>query len=133
MISGVIRKGSYYQVLDQNDKKTKEVHASSVGEFRNTAGDAMTFLKDGQVKTLTVKSHLGGNLRLRTATPLTRNWGGAWQAAHGDNPTPFYSTPAIPAPLISDKALLNPPAVRPVLEYDLPTQAGKEYVFHLAR
>jgi alpha-L-fucosidase 2 len=55
------------------------------------------------------------------------------QAAQGDNPNPFYSTPAIPDPLISDKARLNPLAVRRVLEYDLLTQAGKEYVFHLAR
>jgi alpha-L-fucosidase 2 len=55
------------------------------------------------------------------------------QAAQGDNPNPFYPTPAVPAPLISDKAKLNPPAVQPTLEYDLPTEAGKEYVFHAAK
>ncbi|MDR1336266.1 MAG: glycoside hydrolase family 95 protein [Tannerella sp.] len=87
--------------------------------------------ENGQLKTLTVKSRLGGNLRLRTATPLTLAGGGALQAAQGDNPNPFYPVPAVPAPLISDKARLNSPAVQPTFEYDLPTEAGKEYVFCL--
>lgn len=54
MISDVIRKGSYYQTLDQNNKKINEVHESRVGVFKNTAGDTMNFLKGNYIATYDV-------------------------------------------------------------------------------
>jgi alpha-L-fucosidase 2 len=86
--------------------------------------------ENGKVKTLKVKSLSGGNLRIRTATPLTLT-GGALQQAEGINPNPFYQTPVVPHPLISPSAQLNQPAVSPTLIYDVPTEAGKEYVFSM--
>jgi alpha-L-fucosidase 2 len=88
--------------------------------------------ENGKVKTLKIKSLLGGNLRIRTASPLTLNGKGDLKPAGGENPNPFFKTPVIPAPVISEKAKLNPPAVKPIVEYDLATEAGKEYVFKLA-
>jgi alpha-L-fucosidase 2 len=85
--------------------------------------------ENGQVKKLKVKSLLGGNLRIRTASPLMLNRQGDLSPAEGDNPNPFFRTPEIPAPLISEGVKPNPPAVKPVFEYDIPTVAGKEYVF----
>ncbi|MDR1406628.1 MAG: glycoside hydrolase family 95 protein, partial [Tannerella sp.] len=85
--------------------------------------------ENGQVKTFRVKSLLGGNLRVRAACPLTLNGPGELSPAGGANPNPFFRTPEIPAPLISEEARLNPPAVKPVFEYDVPTVVGKEYVF----
>ncbi len=85
--------------------------------------------ENGKIKTLKIKSLLGGNLRIRTATPLAISGGGELKSAEGRNPNPLFKTPEVPAPLISKEAKLNPPAVRPTMEYDLPTEAGKEYVF----
>jgi alpha-L-fucosidase 2 len=84
---------------------------------------------NGKIKTLKVKSTLGGNLRIRTATPLTASDGTVLNKAQGVNPNPFFKTHQIPTPLISPDAKLNPPAVQPTVEYDVETVAGKEYVF----
>jgi alpha-L-fucosidase 2 len=81
-----------------------------------------------KVKSLKVKSSLGGNLRIRTSTPL-RLSDGTLNDASGINPNPLFKTHEIPAPIISEKAKLNPPGVKATLEYDVPTEQGKEYVF----
>jgi alpha-L-fucosidase 2 len=89
--------------------------------------------ENGKVKSLKVKSLLGGNLRIRSASPLSLvGTGGELKKAEGENPNPFFKTPEIPAPIISNQAKLNPPAVKPTLEYDLATKSGKEYIFKLA-
>lgn len=38
MIADVIRKGNYFQVLNESGKKIKEIHESSVGVFKGAAG-----------------------------------------------------------------------------------------------
>jgi alpha-L-fucosidase 2 len=85
--------------------------------------------ENGKVGTLKVRSSAGGNLRIRTATPLVSATGAALAQAEGENPNTFYQTPEIPRPLISEKAVLNPPSVQPTIEYDIQTEPGKEYVF----
>jgi alpha-L-fucosidase 2 len=84
--------------------------------------------ENGRVKTVKIKSLLGGNLRIRTAVPLSLT-GGTLSTASGVNPNPLFRTHEIPAPVISEKARLQPAGVKPTLEYDVPTVAGKEYVF----
>ncbi|MDR1594819.1 MAG: glycoside hydrolase family 95 protein, partial [Prevotellaceae bacterium] len=84
--------------------------------------------ENGEIKTLKIKSLLGGNLRIRTSTPLTSQ-NGNLQSASGTNPNPLFKTHEIPAPIISEKAKLNPPGVKATQEYDVPTEQGKEYVF----
>jgi alpha-L-fucosidase 2 len=54
---------------------------------------------------------------------------GTLQQATGINPNPLFKTHEIPAPLISEKAKLNPVGVKETLEYDLSTEKDKEYVF----
>ena len=96
-----------------------------------TRGGFLTGIEweNGKVKSLKVKSLLGGNLRIRTATPLTLPAGETLEKASGINPNPFFKTHEIPAPIISGKAKLNPPVgVKTMLEYDLPTEPDKEYV-----
>ena len=85
--------------------------------------------ENGKLKSLKIKSLLGGNLRLRSEQALTLTGNGTLKPANGANPNPLFKTHDIPKPVISDKARLNPPAVKPTVEYDLPTEAGKEYVF----
>jgi alpha-L-fucosidase 2 len=84
---------------------------------------------NGQVTKVKIKSLLGGNLRLRTASPLTLAGNSELQKAEGVNPNPLFQTPEVPAPIISEKAKLNSPAVKPTVKYDLATEAGKTYVF----
>jgi alpha-L-fucosidase 2 len=84
--------------------------------------------ENGKVKTVKIKSILGGNLRIRTANKLVLAGAGNLQTAEGNNPNPFFKTPVIPAPVISKDAKLNPPAVKPTIEYDLSTEQGQEYV-----
>jgi alpha-L-fucosidase 2 len=95
-----------------------------------TRGGFLTDIEweNGKIKTLKIKSLLGGNLRIRTATPLTLPDGTLKQAS-GINPNPLFKTPETPAPLISEKAKLNPVGVKATVEYDVPTEQGKEYVF----
>jgi alpha-L-fucosidase 2 len=88
--------------------------------------------ENGQIKTLKVKSLLGGNLRIRTVTPLTLSNGTPKQAS-GNNPNPLFKTHEIPAPIISEKAKINPTGVKATVEYDVPTEQGKEYVFEKAQ
>jgi alpha-L-fucosidase 2 len=84
--------------------------------------------RDGRVVRAEVKSRLGGNLRLRAPNALKLSGGGRLKAAAGANPNPFYQTEEIPAPIVSEKAVVEVPGVRPTLLYDLPTAAGRSYV-----
>lgn len=81
--------------------------------------------KDGKVSRLVIRSKNGGNCRLRSLTPLA---GKRLKRAKGENPNPLYEVPQVPQPLINDKAELNEVALKKTYLYDLPTQAGKEYV-----
>lgn len=87
--------------------------------------------KDGAVAVLKVRSTLGGNLRIRTADELVMKNGSTLAVAEGTNPNPYYAVPEVAEPLVSEKAVLD---VQPMAEtwlYDIPTVAGKEYVFVL--
>ena len=45
MISDVIRKGSFYQTLNESGKKIKEVHQNSVGELQGFTDRFIVFRK----------------------------------------------------------------------------------------
>jgi alpha-L-fucosidase 2 len=86
--------------------------------------------ENGKIKTLKITSLLGGNLRIRTSTPLTVSGNEVLKPAQGQNPNPFFKTHTTPSPIISAEATLNHPAVKPTTEYDLSTVAGSTYVFN---
>ena len=85
--------------------------------------------KDGKIVMLKVKSQLGGNLRIRTAGELAMNGGAALAEAAGENPNPYFAVPEVAEPLISEAAALEIQPVAATYLYDVPTVAGKEYVF----
>ena len=85
--------------------------------------------KDGKITMLKVKSQLGGNLRIRSVSELVMKGGKALAAAEGENPNPYYAVPEIAEPLISESATLDIQPVKDTYIYDVPTSAGKEYVF----
>jgi len=79
---------------------------------------------NGKAERITVKSHKGGNCRLRSQTPLT---GKGLIVAKGENPNPLYAVPTVSEPLINKNANPNPVNLKRTYLYDLKTEAGKEY------
>ncbi len=110
--------------------------AGNVTGLRARGGFEITDMKwrDGHIESVSIRSTLGGNLRLRTASPLKAVDGtSALTTAKGDNTNPFNSVYSIPAPVIKDAdkiPALNLPAT---ILYDIPTEAGKTYTFKAYR
>lgn len=80
--------------------------------------------EEGVLKSLRILSRYGGNLRLKSATPLK---GAGLQPARGNNPNPLFEVHQPATPLISPEAKLNPVVLADALLYDLRTEAGKVY------
>ncbi len=78
----------------------------------------------GELTEATIVSKLGGNLRLRSYVPLA---GKGLTEAQGENPNALLNPIPIAAPLVSEEASLKGLDLRPVYEYDIPTEAGKSY------
>ena len=85
--------------------------------------------KDGKISYMKVKSTLGGNLRLRSEGALAMKNGKALANAEGENVNPYFAVPDVAQPLISPQAGLELVAMPYTYIYDVPTEAGKEYVF----
>lgn len=85
--------------------------------------------KEGRVNTLTIRSTIGGNLRLRTATPLAMADGTALAVAEGKNPNALTATYEVTTPIVKDPSKLMLLELETTHLYDIPTEAGKEYRF----
>lgn len=81
--------------------------------------------KNGKVDRLVVKSHKGGNCRLRSLSPLT---GKGLKKANGENSNALYEVPTIAKPIVSKDAKPNKVEIARTYLYDLPTKAGEVYV-----
>lgn len=98
----------------------------SVSGLRARGGYEVSMTWDGaQLEEAEIKATLDGNLRIRSYVPLV---GEALHQASGENPNPFFQSPKIKQPLISDK-ITTPqlPVLYKVYEYDIPAKAGKTY------
>jgi alpha-L-fucosidase 2 len=87
----------------------------------------------GQLKTFTVYSELGGNLRLRTKDDITSPAGTTLKLAEGDNPNPLFAVNIIQKPLVSKKANVKPLVLDKTYLYDIPTKKGATYTFSIKR
>lgn len=83
------------------------------------------------LKTIKIKSELGGNLRLRTTEILVDSSGKELNKATGLNENEFYKTPNIKEPLLSDKAEIVTLDLPEYHVYDVPTQKGEVYEFNI--
>ncbi len=83
--------------------------------------------KNGEVDKVIIKSHIGGNCRLRSLTPLKGN---GLKKAKGENPNTLYAVPSVPSPLVKDATKLTELSMKNTYLYDLNTKAGKEYVIY---
>lgn len=80
--------------------------------------------ENGKLKEAEILSGLGGNLRIRSYTPLK---GDGLKPASGPNPNPFYTKPDIKEPLVAEGIKAPKPNLKRVYEYDLETKKGKTY------
>lgn len=78
-----------------------------------------------QLDTAKIHSRIGGNLRLRSYVPLK---GEGLKPASRTNPNPLFRQAAIKEPLVSKEINPQYPVIPRVYEYDLATEAGKDYV-----
>ncbi|MCK8495388.1 glycoside hydrolase family 95 protein [Spirosoma sp. RP8] len=83
--------------------------------------------KAGKLTKLSVKSTIGGNLRLRVPNALKSSRGESLTTASGQNSNPFYYVEDTPTPIVSPQASKPALALKETLLYDIPTQAGKVY------
>lgn len=85
--------------------------------------------KNGKIKSVTIKSSLGGNLRLRSYVKLGGN---SIMKAKGENPNHFFKFQPVEQPVISAKATFSGVNIPKVFEYDVDTKVGNSYTFILA-
>ena len=82
--------------------------------------------KEGRITEVTIRSTLGGMLRLRTSTPIT---GHALVAATAPTDNPLLQLQPILEEKISPEAPAPTTTIADYLEYDLVTKPGKSYTF----
>lgn len=102
-----------------------------IGGIRARGGFEIIDLKwrDGKVINLTVKSNLGGNLRLRSPNALKNT--GKTKLAHatGENPNILFFVAETAQPLVSENAKIALPNLKATVSYDIATEKGKTYSF----
>lgn len=85
--------------------------------------------KDAKLVKLTIRSSLGGNLRLRLPNTMRAAGKLPLHEAQGNNSNPFYQTEETATPVISPKATDTIPQIRETKMYDMATQKGAVYTF----
>lgn len=81
--------------------------------------------KEGKVTSLRIRSTLGGNLRLRTASPLIFADGSLPKEAVGRNTNPLMQPYDMPDPIVKDPHMIPATVLPPSYLYDIPTKAGE--------
>jgi alpha-L-fucosidase 2 len=79
---------------------------------------------------LTIKSTLGGNLRLRVPNEIKFVNGELLKKANGENKNPFFRIESTTPAIISAKVNIPMPELKETLMYDIPTQKGKVYTLN---
>jgi hypothetical protein len=103
----------------------------SIKGLRARGGFELTSMKwqNGRLISATIQSTIGGQLRIRSATPLTNQDGTELAAATGENPNPLMRPQTVPAPIIRDSTQLKGITLTPTYLYDITTQPGRYYTF----
>ena len=82
----------------------------------------MTWKENNIVKAV-IKSENGGNLRIRSAVPLT---GKELRTAKGKNPNPLFATPTnVKQQINHPEKIEKMPELRKSYVYDIPTKKGQ--------
>jgi alpha-L-fucosidase 2 len=101
----------------------------SVKGLKARGGFVIDMTWDGcQLKEASIRSTLGGNLRIRSYIPLT---GKGLRPAQGKNPNPLFDVYPIKEPLVSKSIHPQHPIINKVYEYDVMTKPGQ--IVHVLR
>ena len=103
-------------------------HSGEVSGLKTRGGfeiEKMTW-KDGRLVSVSIRSTLGGNLRLRSYSRLK---GKGLRTAKGNNTNPLMQVYDIPAPQVKDASKLLKNKLQPTYVYDIDTKAGQTYTF----
>ena len=84
--------------------------------------------KYGRIEKVVFRSKLGGNLRIRTSTPLRLQDGLGLKLASDANPNLLMQTYDMPAPIVRDASKIPAVETKESFVYDLDTRPGKLYV-----
>ncbi|HCS66416.1 MAG TPA: hypothetical protein DIW64_21410 [Cellvibrio sp.] len=85
--------------------------------------------ENGQIRELKIHSRLGGNLRLRTYSPLPKVQSFKAKSARGENPNPFYQQAQIKKPLKNTNKVLPQLSLENSYLVDVATKAGQDYIW----
>lgn len=99
----------------------------SVSGLRARGGFELVQLKwqNGKITKAVIRSHLGGNLRLRVAHPMQSEEGSRLAEAKGVNQNPFFYVNDVQQPLLASGLALPLPALENSFLYDIQTSAGQ--------
>lgn len=88
---------------------------------------------DGKVQEVSVQSALGGNLRIRSAVPLTLN-GKALKLAKGENKNPLFNVTQYKQKqqINNPEKIEDMPDLKKTYLYDIPTKKGQSFVLKRA-
>ncbi|KAG4101409.1 hypothetical protein H8356DRAFT_1305814 [Neocallimastix lanati (nom. inval.)] len=78
--------------------------------------------KNGKISKATIKSKIGGSLRIRSNTPLS---GQGIKTAQGTCKNALLLSPDVKKPEISNKSSIKGPSLEKYYEYDIETKAGQ--------
>ncbi|MDE6581939.1 MAG: autotransporter, partial [Duncaniella sp.] len=82
--------------------------------------------KNGKLERVVIKSTLGGNLRLRSLTPLQNADGSALTAAKGENTNELTRPYVMPDPIVADMKKIPETKLPDTWLYDIATVPGQE-------
>ncbi|MBR0037992.1 MAG: glycoside hydrolase N-terminal domain-containing protein [Bacteroidales bacterium] len=96
--------------------------------LRSRGGFEVTELKwsDGKVVSLKIRSTVGGNLRLRSNTPLKMADGATLETATGNNSNALMQPYIMPEPIVVNASKIPSTTLPVTYLYDIPTVAGQE-------
>ena len=83
--------------------------------------------KDGEITKLVIKSKLGGNCRIRSYNKLQLEDKSLIKLANGENKNPFFQTPEIKMPIISDNKVVKEVSLKNTFLYDIETKPGETF------
>ncbi len=85
--------------------------------------------ENGKLIAVSIKSNLGGNLRLRTGNEIIAKDSKNFKIASGENSNLFYELNETAKPLISKESNINALTIPQTYLYDVKTEKGKIYTF----
>ncbi len=109
--------------------------AGYVGGLRARGGFEVVAMEweNKKLVAASIKSNLGGNLRLRVPNEIEYIGTGKLKIAEGENPNKFFTFSKVADPIISENSSIEELILPKTSLYDIETEKGKIYTFSLKK